>query len=87
MSCWFDSNHKEAWNTWQQTEDKREKIQALLLAKECYFTKLDLLTNATVVDDGLYLRNPKTGRNHRSMTLNAIKKNQMSLTIMKIKNS
>ena len=33
------------------TEDKREKIQALSLAKECYFMKLDLLTNATVVDD------------------------------------
>jgi hypothetical protein len=27
---------KEAWNTGQNTEDKREKIQALSLAKECY---------------------------------------------------
>ena len=27
---------KEAWNTAQNTEDKREKIQALSLAKECY---------------------------------------------------
>src|ERR671939_570115 len=35
---------KEAWNTAQQTEDKREKIQALSLAKECYSMKLDLLT-------------------------------------------
>jgi Trp operon repressor len=26
---------KEAWNTAQSTEDKREKIQALSLAKEC----------------------------------------------------
>jgi len=42
---------KEAWNTSQQTQDGREKIQALSLAKECYSTKLDLLTNATVVDD------------------------------------
>jgi predicted transcriptional regulator len=42
---------KEAWNTAQNTEDKREKIQALSLAKECYSMKLDLLTNATVVDD------------------------------------
>jgi hypothetical protein len=38
---------KEAWNTGQNTEDKREKIQALSLAKEC------LLTNATVVDDDI----------------------------------
>jgi hypothetical protein len=38
---------KEAWNTAQSTEDKREKIQALSLAKECYSMKLDLLTNAS----------------------------------------
>jgi hypothetical protein len=44
---------KEAWNTVQNTEDKREKIQALSLAKECYSMKLDLLTNATVVDDAI----------------------------------
>ena len=44
---------KEAWNTAANTEDKREKIQALSLAKECYSMKLDLLTNATVVDDAI----------------------------------
>jgi hypothetical protein len=44
---------REAWNTSQQTEDRREKIQDLSLAKECYSMKLDLLTNATVVDDAI----------------------------------
>jgi hypothetical protein len=44
---------REAWNTSQQTEDRREKIQALSLAKECYSMKLDLLTNAAVVDDAI----------------------------------
>jgi predicted transcriptional regulator len=44
---------KEAWNIAQNTEDKREKIQALSLAKECYSMKLDLLTNATVVDNAI----------------------------------
>lgn len=44
---------KEAWNTAQNSEDKREKIQALSLAKECYSMKLDLLTNAIVVDDAI----------------------------------
>jgi hypothetical protein len=44
---------REAWNTAQSTEDKREKIQELSLAKECYSMKLDLLTNATVVDDAI----------------------------------
>src|SRR4051794_33669111 len=44
---------REAWGTSQQTEDRREKIQALSLAKECYSMKLDLLTNVTVVDDAI----------------------------------
>src|ERR687885_1831556 len=44
---------REAWNTSQQTEDNREKIQALSLAKDCYSMKLNLLTNATVVDDAI----------------------------------
>jgi hypothetical protein len=44
---------KEAWTTAQKTEDKREKIQALSLAKECYSMKLELLTNATVVDNAI----------------------------------
>ena len=44
---------REAWNTANNTEDKREKIQALSLAKECYSMKLELLTNATVVDDAI----------------------------------
>jgi hypothetical protein len=44
---------REAWNTSQQTEDRREKIQSLSLAKDCYSMKLDLLTNATVVDDAI----------------------------------
>jgi hypothetical protein len=44
---------REAWATSQQTEDKRERIQALSLAKECYGMKMDLLTNATVVEDAI----------------------------------
>jgi hypothetical protein len=43
---------KEAW-TMSQVDDsvKSDKIKALALAKECYAMKLELLTNATVVDD------------------------------------
>jgi Trp operon repressor len=44
---------REAWNTAHNPEYKREKIQALSLAKECYSMKLELLTNATVVDDAI----------------------------------
>lgn len=37
-----------------QTESiKRDKIKALALAKDCYAMKLELLTNATVVDDAI----------------------------------
>src|ERR671931_447729 len=50
---------KEAWNISQQTEDKREKIQALSLAKECYLMKMDLLTNATVFDDAIRFASQK----------------------------
>jgi hypothetical protein len=57
---------KEAWNTAQQTEDKREKIQALSLAKECYSMKLDLLTNATVVDDAIRFVSQKSIYNAES---------------------
>jgi hypothetical protein len=49
----LDEILRETTSTSQQTEDKREKIQALSLAKECYSMKLDLLTNATVVDDAI----------------------------------
>jgi hypothetical protein len=44
---------REAWSTSQRAEDRREKIQALSLAKDCYSMKRDLLTNATVVDDAI----------------------------------
>ena len=58
---------KEAWNTAANTEDKREKIQALSLAKECYSMKLDLLTNATVVDDAIrFISTNKSKENLRS---------------------
>jgi hypothetical protein len=43
---------QESWETSEQPDiDTREKLQALSLAKECYSMKLDLLTNATVIDD------------------------------------
>ena len=43
---------REAWETSKKEEIyTKEKIQALSLAKECYSMKLELLTNASVVDD------------------------------------
>src|ERR671933_1220726 len=59
---------KEAWNTAHDPEYKREKIQALSLAKECYSMKLELLTNATVVDDAIRFVSSKSKENLRSST-------------------
>src|ERR687888_1704793 len=59
---------KEAWNTSQHTEDKREKIQALSLAKDCYSMKMDLLTNATVVDDAIRFVSQKSNDKLNSST-------------------
>ena len=59
---------KEAWNAANQTEDRREKIQALSLAKECYSMKLDLLTNATVVDDAIRFVSQKSKENLKLST-------------------
>src|ERR671931_2315441 len=59
---------KEAWNTAHNTEDKREKMQALSLAKECYSMKMDLLTNATVVDDAIRFVSGKSKEKLKSST-------------------
>ena len=63
MSCWTYCDHKRSRNTLHNTEDKREKTQALSLAKECYSMKLDLLTNATVVDDAIRFVSDKSKEN------------------------
>src|SRR5918996_2499514 len=44
---------KEAWTMSQAENIKGDKIKALALAKECYAMKLELLNNATVVDDAI----------------------------------
>jgi predicted transcriptional regulator len=48
------SLQKKAWEISQNSEtEERTKVQALSLAKECVINKLELLTNATVVDDAI----------------------------------
>jgi hypothetical protein len=55
---------KEAWTTSQNAENKKEKIRALSLAKECYSMKLDLLTNATVVGDAMKFVSEYSSKNN-----------------------
>ena len=58
-------------DTSQRTEDKREKIQALSLAKDCYSMRLDLLTNATVVDDATRFVSNKSKEKLKSFSNNS----------------
>jgi hypothetical protein len=67
---------KEAWNTAQQTEDKREWIQALSLAKNCYSMKLELLTSATVVDDAMRFVEEKSHLSTNNSGVNQITNNK-----------
>ena len=41
---------KESWKIESDSEDRREKMQALSLAKECYAMMLDLASSASVVE-------------------------------------
>jgi hypothetical protein len=53
----------EAWAmSTDKDSDKRERMQALSLAKECYAMKLELLSSATVVDRAI-----KFVDNHRGL--------------------
>jgi Trp operon repressor len=75
---------REAWSTARNTEDKREKIQALSLTMQCYSMKLDLLTNATVVDDGIRFVSYKSNEKLNSSSVREDGKQFSELTIMKI---
>jgi hypothetical protein len=55
---------KEAWTTATKAEQEgeiRDKLAALQLAQSCYNIKIDLLTNATVVDRALKFVNRHRG--------------------------
>jgi hypothetical protein len=84
---------KEAW-TMSQTDDsvKSDKIKALSLAKECYAMKLELLTNATVVDDAIrfvasHAVVPKTTEKANSDNIVTVDKDEKSISIEYIQRS
>jgi hypothetical protein len=55
----------------ENAEDRREKIHALSLAKECYSMKLELLTNATVVDDAIRFVSSNTSKDKKPSSNNS----------------
>ena len=44
---------RESWSISDKAIDKREKIEALKLARDCYSMRLDLLTNSSVINDSI----------------------------------
>ena len=44
---------RESWSMSNTAVDKREKIEALKLARDCYSMRLDLLTNSNVINDSI----------------------------------
>ena len=44
---------RESWSMSETAIDKREKIEALKLARDCYSMRLDLLTNYSVINDSM----------------------------------
>jgi hypothetical protein len=56
---------KEAWNT-ANSQNGKDKLHALSLAKDCYSMKLELLTNATIVEDALkFVDRNNTNKNNK----------------------
>ena len=71
---------KEASNTVKESQDTRERIRALSVAKDCYGMKSELLTNVTVVDEAIKFvsthkthgRDSKVNENNNSAISNCI---------------
>ena len=64
---------KEAWNT-ANSQDGKDKLHALSLAKDCYSMKLELLTNATIVEDALkFVDRNKNNNNNNKQELSSNK--------------
>src|SRR5919199_2669709 len=54
----LDTILKHAFEILQTTDDNREKLQAMQLFKDTHLVKLELLSNATMIDNALgYIRN------------------------------
>jgi hypothetical protein len=57
---------KKAWEISEKSNEQKTQVQALSLAKDCIINKLDLLTNATVVDDAIRFASNRSNEKLRS---------------------
>ena len=51
-----------------------KKVQALSLARECVINKMELLTNATVVDDAIRFVSEHTANNNKEKLISSKEK-------------
>jgi hypothetical protein len=65
---------KEAWNT-VNSKDGKDKLHALPLAKDCYSMKLELLTNATVIEDALKFVDRNKNNKEEELSSNKMENN------------
>ena len=73
---------KEAWNTANSPEERKDKLHALSLAKDCYSMKLELLTNATIVEDALkFVDRNKNNNNKQELSSNKVQNNDDDITL------
>ncbi len=87
--CLFGLNAiLESWMAAQKAQNEREKIQALNLAKGCYSMKMDMLTNATVIDDAIRFISVNTksdlNKNKENKESGKPKDNYERLTIIQV---
>jgi hypothetical protein len=69
--CALDTILKHAYEILQDSDDNREKLQAMELFKDTHLVKLELLSNATTIDSALnYIRN-KQQEQHKRLVLDS----------------
>jgi predicted transcriptional regulator len=65
----LDSIIKHAFEILQNSEDNREKLQAMELFKDTHLVKLELLSNATTIDGALnYIRDKQQQQSQQQAT-------------------
>jgi predicted transcriptional regulator len=73
----LNSLQKKAWEISEKSIEEKTQVQALSLAKDCVINKLDLLTNATVVDDAIRFVSNRSNEKLRSSS-NSIQEDKES---------
>jgi hypothetical protein len=65
----LDTILKHAFEILQDSDDNREKLQAMELFKDTHLVKLELLSNATTIDSALnYIRNKQQQQQQQEET-------------------